>query len=61
MKQPKLATLDEINGLKQMVRIGMVLSLAHAIQGRNPSRSFDECKLEAIVQFEAAVAEDWQV
>jgi len=61
LPKPSIATQTDIDGLRQMIRIGMVLSLTHAIQARKPSRSFAECKLEAIEQFESAVSEDWQL
>jgi len=61
LPKPSIATQTDIDGLRQLVRIGMVLSLAHAIQAQNPSRAFAECKLQAIEEFEVAVSEDWQV
>jgi len=60
LPKPKIATQDDVDGLKQMVRIGMVLALTHAIQARNPSRPFLDCKLEAIEQFARGLSEDWQ-
>lgn len=61
MKQPKLADVNDMNGLNQMLRISVIQILANLIQLQQPEQDLATCKRQATDQLIDAVNTDWQV